>query len=179
MEEPVTIIDRDVLKVISVDTRMDILKILAEGDRNPSFISKKLHKSGATIIEHLEALQRAGLVKKTETPGRKWVFYTLTERGKGIISSKSRRLVIILGIAILALGGGIINLFTPSQYAQMQFLTQNLGEKVAAPAIQNISTVTSTTPIATQAQPFPLLSIVLFAIFFIGIAYYLRKKRYF
>lgn len=173
MEEPVTIIDRDVLKVISVDTRMDILKILSEGERNPSFISKKLHKSDATIIEHLEALQRAGLVKKVETPGRKWVFYTLTERGKGIISSKGRRLVIILGISILALFGGIANLFISTQFA-----SQNLAEKAATSVSQNL-TATAPTIASSPIQSVPILSIILFTLFFVGIAYYLKKKGYF
>lgn len=172
MEEPVTIIDRDVLKVISVDTRLDILKILAEGERNPSFISKKLHKSDATIIEHLETLQKVGLVKKVETPGRKWVFYTLTERGKGIISSKSRRLVIILGISLLSLLGGIANLFSS------QFGVQSFAEKAVAPAAQNTVQNVTSTGIPAQAQSFPLLSLILFAVFFIGMIYYL-KKRYF
>jgi DNA-binding transcriptional ArsR family regulator len=169
MEEPVTIVDRDVLKAISVDTRMDILKILAEGERNPSFLSKRLNKSDATIIEHLEALQKAGLVKKIETPGRKWVFYTLTERGRGIISSKSRRLVIILGISLLSLFGGIANLFT------QQIATQTFGEKAAFPVAANITTAPS---VAATIQSIPVVSVLLFAIFFIGITYYL-KKRYF
>jgi DNA-binding transcriptional ArsR family regulator len=173
MEEPVTIIDRDVLKVLSVDTRMDILKILAEGERNPSFISKQLHKSDATIIEHLETLQRAGLVKKTETPGKKWVFYTLTERGKGIISSKSRRLIIILGISLFALGGGIFNLF-----AAMQTGGEYLAQKAAAPLAENATPI-GTRIVTTQPQTIPIISIVLFAIFFVGMVYYLKKKRYF
>ena len=172
MEEPVTIIDRDVLKVISVDTRMDILKILADGERNPSFISKKLHKSDATIIEHLEALQRSGLVKKVETPGRKWVFYTLTERGRGIISSKNRRLVIILGISLLSLFGGIANLLSS------QLGVQNFAGRSAAPAIQNVVQNTTQASITPQAQGFPLISLILFIVFFVGIIYYL-KKRYF
>ena len=170
MEEPVTIIDRDVLKVISVDTRMDILKILAQGERNPSFISRQLHKSDATIIEHLEALQKAGLVKKVETPGKKWVFYTLTERGQGIISSKSRRLVIILGVSLLALAGGIGNIFVQNQSAQ------TFGERVAAPAMANVAV--NATSVPATSQTFPLISVILFAIFFVGLAYYL-KKRYF
>jgi len=91
MEEPVTIIDRDVLKVLSVDTRMDILKELSAGDRTPSDLGKKLSKSDATIVEHLDVLCKHGLVKRIEQPGKKWVFYTLTERGYGIVSSKSRR----------------------------------------------------------------------------------------
>src|SRR3972149_8464836 len=101
MEEPVTIVDRDVLKVLSVDTRMDIIKLLSEGGRTPSFMSKKLNKSDATVVEHLNALVKAGLVKKVEQPGKKWVFYTLTDRGYGIIKSKSRRLVIILGTSLI------------------------------------------------------------------------------
>ena len=170
MEEPVTIVDRDVLKVISVDTRMDILKILAEGERNPSFISKKLNKSDATIVEHLEALQKAGLVKKIETPGRKWVFYTLTERGKGIISSKNRRLVIILGISLLALFGGIANLFIPNQFS-----AQNFVERAANTMTQNL---TATAPSVATGSSLQLLilSIILFAIFFVGIAYYFQKR---
>jgi len=173
MEEPVTIIDRDVLKVISVDTRMDILKMLAHGDRNPSFISKQLHKSDATIVEHLEALQKAGLVRKVETPRRKWVFYTLTERGKGIISSKSRRLVIILGISLLSLFGGIVNLLLPNQFA-----AQNFGEKAATSITQN-ATAAPTVAATTSTQPFPVFSILLFAIFLAGMFYYLKKKGYF
>ena len=106
-DEPVTIVDREVLKVLSTDTRMDILKILAEGKRNPSFVAKKLKKSDATIVEHLKVMESAGLVKKTTAPGKKWVFYSLTERGVGIVSSKSRRLVIILSSSIIGVIAGV------------------------------------------------------------------------
>ncbi len=171
MEEQVTIVDRDILKVISVDTRMDILKILSEGERNPSFISKQLHKSDSTIIEHLETLRKAGLVKKVETPGKKWVFYTLTERGQGIISSKNRRLVIILGISLLSLAGGIANLFS-----QNQFASQSFAERIVAPTASGAGNVTTNATSAVSA--FPWVSIALFIVFFLGVAYYL-KKRYF
>jgi DNA-binding transcriptional ArsR family regulator len=40
MEEPVTIIDKKVLKVLAVDTRMDIMKELSNGSRTPSDLSK-------------------------------------------------------------------------------------------------------------------------------------------
>ena len=106
-DEPVTIVDREVLKVLSTDTRMDILKILAEGKRNPSFVAKKLKKSDATIVEHLKVMEKAGLVKKTTAPGKKWVFYSLTERGTGIVSSKSRKLVIILSTSLIGIVAGV------------------------------------------------------------------------
>lgn len=66
-DEPVTIVDREVLKVLSTDTRMDILKMLSKGDRTPSFIGKKLGKTSSTIVEHLDILVKVGLVKKLES----------------------------------------------------------------------------------------------------------------
>jgi Ca-activated chloride channel family protein len=74
-------------KTLSSDTRLDILKLLedGEGGRTPSFISEKLEKSKATISEHLDRLVEAQLVEKEEVEGRKWVFYRLTPKGKSIV----------------------------------------------------------------------------------------------
>ena len=168
-EEPVTIVDREVLKVLSVDTRMDIMKLLSDGDRTPSFVAKKLNKSDATIVEHLEKLERAGLVKRIEQPGKKWIFYTLTDRGIGIISSKSRRLVIILTTSLLALAGGFASLnryFSPPQMLGAK-------EAVNAPSAGAISeTVLNVYP----NQLFLFVSVVLFTVAFVGLAFYLKQK---
>ncbi|MFH0817392.1 MAG: VWA domain-containing protein, partial [Candidatus Micrarchaeota archaeon] len=74
-------------KALSSDTRIDILKVLedGEGGRTPTFISEKLGKSKATISEHLDKLVESGLVDKEEAEGRKWVFYKLTSKGKSAI----------------------------------------------------------------------------------------------
>jgi DNA-binding transcriptional ArsR family regulator len=171
MEEPVTIVDRDVLKVLSVDTRMDILKILSEGGRTPSFISKKLDKSDATIVEHLEKLEKAGLVKKVEQSGKKWVFYTLTDRGHGIVSTKSRRLVIVLATSVFSLVGGFVSF---AKY----FYQSTYYESVQAPLLETgkgiAEVTTTTTPL------FMYLSIILFVISTIGFTFYFiqKSKRY-
>jgi uncharacterized secreted protein with C-terminal beta-propeller domain/DNA-binding HxlR family transcriptional regulator len=118
-DEPVTIIDRDVLKALSADTRMDILKALAEGRRMPSWVARRLGKSDATIVEHLKALERAGLVKRTSAPGKKWVFYSLTDRGEGIIGGKGRKLVIVIALSILVVFAGasmFAHYATPGQF---------------------------------------------------------------
>jgi len=80
--EPITIIDRKVLKALSADTRMDILKELAQGSRTPSDLGKMLGKKDSTIVEHLETLVKIGLVKKVEQPGKKWIYYTLRKKEK-------------------------------------------------------------------------------------------------
>jgi len=105
-DEPVTIVDRDVLKVLSADTRMDILKALSEGRRMPSYVARKLGKSDATIVEHLKALERAGLVHKTSAPGKRWVFYSLTDKGEGMVGKGNRRLVIVIALSVLVVFAG-------------------------------------------------------------------------
>jgi len=167
MEEPTTIIDRDVLKVLSADTRMDILKMLNEGARTPSFLGKHLNKSDATIIEHLDVMVKHGLVKKVEQPGKKWVFYTLTERGYGIVSSKSRRLIIILDTSILAFFGGIFSL--------MQYSTQ-VGYLAARQEIEKAPLAEGAKTISTLFPSYLYISIALFVIASIGFVFYIYKK---
>jgi len=176
-DEPVTIVDRDVLKVLSTDTRMDILKVLAEGKRNPSFVAKKLGKSDATIVEHLKIMEKVGLVKKTTAPGKKWVFYSLTERGQGIVSSKSRRLVIILSSSLvgLAVGAGLFasHLYT-SRILGGKFMTQPAAEaadRVLVPGEAGVGAV-----LAAQPPVVLYASITLLAISIVGLGFYFYKK---
>jgi|GEM_PF-1518130 len=170
MEEPVTIIDRDVLKVLSVDTRMDILKVLSEGARTPSFISQKLNKNDATIVEHLDVLVKAGLVKKVERPGKKWVFYTLTERGQGIVSSKSRRLIIILSTSVLALLTGA--------FTYLRFYVQSFEslQKAALPLAENKSLETGIRIVAQYQSVYIYISLILIALGTFGILFYFIEK---
>lgn len=170
-EEKITLIDRDVLKVLAVDTRMDILKILGEGARTPSDISRKLKKSDATIVEHLEVLVKSGLVKKVEQPGKKWVFYTLTDRGQGIISSKSRHLIIILSTSILAVAGSV------ASYFSYQNQTQTFAS-IAQTGKEAVPTATNGPVVATAVRiPYFLLSEVLLVLGFVGIVYYLFERQ--
>jgi len=168
MEEPTTIIDRDVLKVLSADTRMDILKMLNEGAKTPSYLGKHLKKSDATIIEHLDVMVKNGLVKKVEQPGRKWIFYTLTERGRGIASSKPRRLIIILSMSLLTLFSGII---ISSVYFPMQLGTFS---RQAAPSVASES---KDFIVGAPAWNYLFyVGIIFIAISLIGIFYYFYQK---
>jgi len=167
MEEPVTIVDRDTLKVMSVDTRIDILKELSQGERTPSDLGKRLKKSDATIIEHLNGLIKVGLVKKLEHPGKKWVFYTLTERGRGILSSRSRRLIIVVATSFLALAGSFVSFL---KYKPLTSSVFPLAEK-SLEAAQDTGKV-----LITQNQIYLYISIALFLIALIGFGIYFIKK---
>ena len=181
MEEPVTILDRDVLKVLSADTRMDIIKELATGSKTPSDLSKKLGKSGATIVEHLDALIKSGLVKEIEQPGKKWIYYTLTERGQGIVSSKSRRLLIILGISMLSIAGGFFSLgrylgtYRLSQITKASDLTQRIAEESQALAVPAVAqTIDKINPVQIN---YLYISIAFILIGFLGVLFYIIKKH--
>lgn len=165
--EPVTIIDRNVLKIVAVDTRMDILKELSEGSRTPADLGKRLNKTSSTIVEHLDILCRAGLVKKIEQPGKKWIFYTLTEKGEGIVSSKTKRLVIILGVSVLSAIAGFTGFwsYTLGGFSARSMETASQAEKALGPAVA-----------ASQTPWFLYLSGILIAISFAGMAYYVVQK---
>jgi len=75
-------IEPQVERLLENETRAGILRELEAADRIPTDLSARLNKSKATISEHLEELVGAGLVERLETPGRKFVFYRLTRKGK-------------------------------------------------------------------------------------------------
>ena len=72
-------------RLLENKTRAGIMEHLSEADRIPTDLSSKLGKSKATIVEHLETLLQAGLVEKLATPGRKFVYYRLTRKGKRLL----------------------------------------------------------------------------------------------
>lgn len=181
-DEPVTIVDRDVLKVISTDTRMNILKELGEGARTPSFLGKKFRKSNATIVEHLRTMERHGLVKKVEQPGKKFVFYTLTGKGQGIISSKSRKLVIILSVSLLLMFGGVFSLANYF-YGLYTLQTAQIGGAAEKTLGRPIDAIPEFSDVVRRPEPeFPLslyLGVALVASAMLGIILYIHNKSKF
>ncbi|MFA6489250.1 MAG: winged helix-turn-helix domain-containing protein [Candidatus Micrarchaeia archaeon] len=75
-------IDPQEEKLLDNATRAGIMQELSGADRIPTDLSIKLGKSKATVVEHLTTLSSAGFVERVATPGRKYVFYRLTQKGK-------------------------------------------------------------------------------------------------
>jgi len=78
----VEVTDTETHKALSSDTRIDLLSELGRGDRTPTDLSLRVGKSKATVAEHLDKLVEADLVEKKEEDGKKFVFYSLTRKGK-------------------------------------------------------------------------------------------------
>jgi DNA-binding transcriptional ArsR family regulator len=108
MDEKPLSLSKDVLKVLSVDTRVEILKALNERQMTASELSRRLGKHVTTIDEHLNHLKEAGLVERLEIAGKKWIYYRLTRNGRSIIQPKSyTNIVLLLTISLLAIITGL------------------------------------------------------------------------
>ncbi|MEM5790670.1 MAG: DUF5667 domain-containing protein [Candidatus Aenigmatarchaeota archaeon] len=101
MEEEEFKIQRNLLKTIIADTRVEILKALEIRPMTASELSKKLKKHVTTVSEHLDLLKNSNLVERLERPGRKWVYYKLTKEGKKVLHPESYRWIAIIAISFL------------------------------------------------------------------------------
>jgi ArsR family transcriptional regulator len=71
--------DEQMLKVLSSNTRLEILKRLSEGQMTLTDLARVLDYCKSTIFEHLKKLYEAGLVCRIT--GRKWIYYKLSKQG--------------------------------------------------------------------------------------------------
>jgi len=92
-------LDRKILRALSSDTRINILKSLNIRPMTVSELSRILNLPKSTIHENLEKLIDAGLVKKRKSEGRKRVYYELTEKGRRLLLSHKTRIILLLSSA--------------------------------------------------------------------------------
>lgn len=95
-------LDPATIKVLASDTRMALLRLLRERRMTLTELAQqtKLHK--ATVLEHLERMTAAGLVKRHDDPERIWVYYELTRRGDRLVNPGRTRFFLLMGAAALA-----------------------------------------------------------------------------
>ena len=103
MEEKI-LIDKETLKAIAVDTRLNILKLLFKKKYTLSDISGILGLGNSTIKEHLDILLKAGLIKKEDTE-RKWKYYSLTFKGKRLIEPREIKVLFAFITTLIAAVG--------------------------------------------------------------------------
>jgi len=80
-----SISDMEGERLLANETRAGIMEELSSADKIPTDISNKLGKSKASVVEHLAALMEAGLVERISTPGKKFVYYRLTQKGRQLL----------------------------------------------------------------------------------------------
>src|SRR5881409_2507799 len=92
-------LDQESFKALASDVRVGILKRLDVRRETVTDLSNLLSLSKPTLLEHLEKLQSAGLVKRVDE-GRKWIYYDLSDKGRKILHPERVAITLVLGLAV-------------------------------------------------------------------------------
>jgi len=103
-------LDVNSFKALASETRLDILRSLDGKKMTLQDISKITNLNKATLHEHLTKLNEAGLVKRKEREGHKWVYYKLSWKGSSLLHPDNTRIVVMFSATFIALISGIYGL---------------------------------------------------------------------
>ena len=106
---PKITLDQESFKALASEVRIEILKRLDDRRQTVTDLSNFLSLSKPTLLEHLEKLQAAGLVKRLEE-GRKWIYYELSDKGRKILRPERVAIVLALSNAAALVALGIVAL---------------------------------------------------------------------
>ena len=107
---PKVTLDMGTFKALASDTRLDILRALDGKKLSLKDISKATKLNKATLHEHLSKLNEAGLVKRKEREGHKWVYYRLSWKGESLLHPENTRIVVLFSATFVALAAGVIQM---------------------------------------------------------------------
>ena len=132
-EDQKIMLDSSSFKALASETRVLILKELDKKRSTASETAKALGISVQAASEHLENLRVAGLVERSND-GRKWVYFTLTEKGQAVLHPESgKRLWVLLSILFLAVASGGVFYLTQAPASQQAFQTGSQNVVFATP----------------------------------------------
>ena len=96
-------LDMHTFKALASDTRLDILRALDGKKMSLKELGHITNLNKATLHEHLAKLNEAGLIKKKEREGHKWVYYKLTWKGEGLLHPENTRIVVMFSVTFVSL----------------------------------------------------------------------------
>ena len=96
-------LDMHTFKALASDTRLDILRALDGKKMSLKELGHITNLNKATLHEHLVKLNEAGLIKKKEREGHKWVYYKLTWKGEGLLHPENTRIVVMFSVTFVSL----------------------------------------------------------------------------
>ena len=111
LEGPRVTLDQASFRALASEVRVEVLKKLDERRMTVTDLANVLDLSKPTLLEHLEKLQAADLVKRLDE-GRKWIYYELTGRGKKILHPERVTIVVSLCLSFLLAAAGAFALLS-------------------------------------------------------------------
>lgn len=175
-------LDKTTLKALIVDTRLDILKLLNNQKYTQSDLANLLKLSKPTIKDHLTILEDARLIKKEDTK-RKWKYFSITLKGKRIVSPAEVNVMFAFLINIIAIVGvSIATALKVIPKPEPQMLVKSAPRAMVKSASMNFeaSAISTTNKVAKSILPpwfyyaLALILLTIFASFMLG---FLLKKK--
>lgn len=109
MFESKVTLDQASFRALASETRVAILRALAEHPQTLTDLANRLNISKPGVMKHLDLLQEAGLVAR-EDPERKWIYYFLTTKGQRLLDPARTRILLSLGLSAAATLAGFLTL---------------------------------------------------------------------
>ncbi len=133
-------LDQESFKALASEVRVDILKKLDERRQTVTDLSALLSLSKPTLLEHLEKLQTAGLVKRVDE-GRKWIYYELSQKGRKLLHPEKVAIVLALSTAVaLAAVGLLMVLLAATSPGNSGGIPRGAANATSAPMYQGVLT---------------------------------------
>lgn len=108
------IIKKDVFNALTSETRLTILKSLDHRQKTVTELSKELRHTKSGIHRHLQKLIDVNLIKREESE-RKWIYYSLTFKGKNLLHPEKIQLTLVLSSILSFIIGIVIVLYPHTQ----------------------------------------------------------------
>jgi DNA-binding transcriptional ArsR family regulator len=167
------ILDSHTIKALSLEQRQGIMKMLAKRPYTASEISKATGKHVTTIGQHLDTLERAGLVRKK--PGNKWVYYELSDKGEKLFKPQFYSWVVVLSLSVVFMFVGLLKMFRTETFLYGNEMARGTaGTLESAPVVMDNALKAATIPAPAAGNEY--VGITLIVIGIIGIAYLAWRK---
>ncbi|NYZ75485.1 winged helix-turn-helix transcriptional regulator [Candidatus Micrarchaeota archaeon] len=105
------VIDRETLRALGADTRVNILKKLSDRRKTQAELAAELDLAPPSVKEHVQRLAQAGLVKRIESQ-HKWKYYELTEKGAALVQPTETRIWFMLAISLVAVAASFTSIYS-------------------------------------------------------------------
>ena len=114
VEPPSVTLDQESFRALASEVRVEILKQLDARRMTVTDLSNALSLSKSTLLEHLERLQAAALVKRIDE-GRKWIYYELTAKARRVLHPERVKIIVSLATAVVLVSVGALALLAGYQ----------------------------------------------------------------
>lgn len=119
-------LDGQTLEVLASNTRRDLLKALDKRRKTLTELSNETGIKKPAVLNHLALLIEVGLVFKGESTN-KFIYYELSEKGKGLTKSNNRtKIMVLLASGIVIFFAGIIELYGYIKKATLSSTTEGI-----------------------------------------------------